>query len=110
MKYVSPSDAAVTGSAFEDFEVQNDKLNKEIVAANVVQELLNSEEKLFPNPKDRRMLRQLSSGNKVWMRWYTWCGSPRASLRTSALWISAGRTRGTSCFRTAYTSRSPRTL
>ncbi len=65
MKYVSPSDAAVTGSAFEDFEVQNDKINKDIVAANVVQELLNSEEKLFPNPKDRRMLRQLSSSNKV---------------------------------------------
>ncbi len=63
-EYTLPQNAAAQEKNIEEFEAQNDKINKDIVAARVVQELLNSEEKLFPNPKDRCMLRQLScSGN-----------------------------------------------
>lgn len=67
-KYISPKAAATVGKDtvyIGRLEAENDTYNKNIVAANVVKELLNSEEKLFPNSKDRSMLRQLSSGGSV---------------------------------------------
>ena len=66
-KYTSPEDAAAAAARMSigKLEAKNDQLNKDIVAANVVKELLYSEEKMFPDPKDRRMLRQLASSRKV---------------------------------------------
>lgn len=64
-KYASPEEAAAARKKIEDAEAKNDRLSKDIVAANVVQELLNFEEKLFPDPENRSMLRQLASSRKV---------------------------------------------
>lgn len=66
-KYTSPEDtaAAAARKSIGKLEAKNDSLNKDIVAANVVRELLNFEEKLFPDPKNRSMLRQLASSRKV---------------------------------------------
>ena len=64
-KYASPKEAAAARKKIEDAEAKNDRLSKDIVAANVVQELLNFEEKLFPDPENRSMLRQLASSRKV---------------------------------------------
>ena len=65
MNYESQTDAARANKSFASVEPENDRRSKEIVAANVVQELLNNEALLFPNPKDRCMLLQLSSDGKV---------------------------------------------
>ena len=67
-QYTSPEKVATIGKGTVNIgkiEAANDTYNKNIVAANVVKELLNSEAKLFPDSKDRSMLRQLSSGGSV---------------------------------------------
>ena len=65
-KHTLPGDAAAEArKSIGKLEAKNDELNKDIVAANVVRELLNFEDKLFPDPKNRSMLRQLASSRKV---------------------------------------------